>query len=121
MFNSYIIHQKVGGKFSKQMLFRKELIEQIIEPYRVTVRNNNRGGRPCVEQNIIRLSERHFPSKVPATYKKANRQRVCIVCSKKKDNNGKKIRRESRFQCLECGVGLCVDPCFKICHTIKNF
>ena len=78
-------------------------------------------GRPCVEQDIIRLSERHFPSKVPATDKKANAQRVYVVCSKKKDNNGKNIRQESRFQCSECGVGLCVDPCFKIYHTIKNF
>ena len=29
--NSYIIHQEVGGKFSKQMLFWKELTVQIIE------------------------------------------------------------------------------------------
>ena len=36
---------------------------------------------------------------------------VCVVCSTKKDNNGKNIRPEGCFQCLECGVGLCVDPC----------
>ena len=92
VFNSYIIHQKLGGKFSKQMLFRKKLPVQIIERYHVPVRNNNRGGRPYLEQNIVRLNERHFPSKVPATDKKPNAQRVCAICSKKKDNNEKKIR-----------------------------
>ena len=71
----------MSWKFSVQILFRKELIEQIMEQYHVPVRNINRGGRPCVEQNVVRLSERHFPSKVPSTDKKANAQHMCVcVC-----------------------------------------
>ncbi|KAI4503957.1 hypothetical protein M0802_001360 [Mischocyttarus mexicanus] len=61
--------------------------------------------------NYLRLIGRHFPSQYTSAGK--NKLRRCVVCSK----NDK--RRESRYQCEECGVGLCVVPCFKIFHTEK--
>ena len=59
--------------------------------------------------NPMRLTERHFPS----FYKPRNKnlKRRCVVCSR----NDK--RSDSRYECNECDVGLCIDPCFKIYHT----
>lgn len=86
------------------------LVERIIEKYHVAV------PRPTKRQKMqsdcpLRLTARHFPDIVPPTSLKKNALRKCIVCSRKK------IRRESRYQCTECDVGLCVQPCFKIYHT----
>ena len=78
---------------------------------------SSKPGRPSNVPHPLRLTERHFPEYVPPTEKKANPTRQCVVCSKKRDANGKKIRRESRYCCLVCDVALCVTPCFKIYHT----
>lgn len=61
-----------------------------------------------------RLTGRHFPKPVPE--KKVRR---CIVCSQSKVNPRK--RKESRFMCAECGVGLCIHPCFEVYHTNEKF
>lgn len=113
--NSYIIHKKLDGNLKRHVEFCKMLTEQIVEQYNEP-KNVNRGGRPCHENNPIRLTARHFPSKVPGTAKKVNATRICAVCSKTKFN-GKKVRKESRYECSICDVGLCVDPCFRIFHT----
>ena len=41
--------------------------------------------------------------------------RRCVVCS------ANKSRSESRYICVPCDVGLCVDPCFEIYHTKRDF
>ena len=75
---------------------------------------NAKKGRPC-SVDETRLKERHFPDFVPATEKKKNATRKCKVCTA----NGK--RSDTRYQCNECDVGLCVVPCFKLYHTRKNY
>ena len=64
----------------------------------------------------MRLTARHFPACIPATEKKANPTRLCTVCSRRTDGRGKKICRESRYYCPDCGVGLCMAPCFRDYH-----
>lgn len=61
----------------------------------------------------LRLSmrEQHFPEYIPSTTAKQRPVKRCVVCSKKK------IRRETRYMCRDCSVGLCIIPCFKIFHT----
>lgn len=78
-------------------------------------------GIPKSSGNLLRLTERHFPSFIPATPKKENPTRYCAVCCTKKDDKGKKKRRESRYMCHTCKVALCVTPCFEIYHTKENF
>ncbi|GFV45445.1 piggyBac transposable element-derived protein 4 [Trichonephila clavipes] len=69
----------------------------------------------------LRLMERHFPSYVPPTPKKEAPTRYCAVCRAKRDSNGKRKRKESRYMCSSCNVGLCASPCFQIYHTVENF
>ena len=61
------------------------------------------------------LVERHFPSYVPATEKKQNASRRCVVCWKRE------TRKESLYECVRCDVGLCAASYFEGYHKLKNF
>ncbi|GBO20913.1 PiggyBac transposable element-derived protein 4 [Araneus ventricosus] len=117
VWNAFVIFKKNGGKM-RQVEFRMKLIERLIE---VTVCNpsTRRGPFPKSEENVVRLTGRHFPSYVDESESR-KKSRKCAVCSLKINENGKRVRRESRFQCKNCNVGLCVAPCFEIYHTESN-
>lgn len=68
-----------------------------------------------------RLLGRHFPSRVTSTGEKKRPARKCKVCVEKGRRNGKKIRKETVFQCSSCDVGLCIPDCFKIFHTKSEY
>lgn len=77
---------------------------------------------PSPSTSVARLSCRHFPEKVPSTANKQNATRYCKVCSDRgKKVSGKRVRRESRWWCKECGVGLCVPKCFQEFHTKVHY
>lgn len=69
------------------------------------------------QENLMRLTERHFPEKIAATGKKSIPQKRCKVC------HSKNIRRESRYTCNSCPSkpGLCVDECFRIYHSKAHY
>ena len=112
VFNAHIIATELGSKFT-QLQFREELIESLF------LDNENIGSsrkHSCQStSNLARLAGQHFPSFTPPSEIKENPSRRCKVCSK---NN---FRKESRYQCKECDVGLCVASCFEYYHTKKNF
>ncbi|XP_049955249.1 piggyBac transposable element-derived protein 4-like [Schistocerca serialis cubense] len=57
---------------------------------------------------IERTFARHFPEKVPPTANKVNTTRNCKLCSDRgKKETGKRIRKENRWWCKACGIGLC--------------
>ncbi|GIY86511.1 uncharacterized protein CEXT_467611 [Caerostris extrusa] len=86
--------------------FRMDLVERIIENFHVTAPRYAK--RQKLQSDCpLRFTTRHFPDLVPSTSSKKNASRKCIVCSKTK------IRRETRYQCNECDVGLCVQSCFR--------
>lgn len=116
VWNSFILYQKNGGR-KNNLDFRKTLIEKLITKYHTT----KKIGRPSSQPGPLRLTGRHFPEYVPATMNRSDACRRCVVCCSKKNRNGKKIRKETRFYCSNCNVGLCVVPCFMIYHTRLNF
>ena len=91
--------EKCGGSLSL-LEFRMKLISSMIELYGNDNKRYRKGGRPSLTENPFRLIERHFPTYVPATDKKMNAQRRCVVCKK----GG--VRKDTRYQCLRCDVGL---------------
>ncbi|GBL75918.1 PiggyBac transposable element-derived protein 4 [Araneus ventricosus] len=117
VWNAFVIFKKNRGKM-RQVEFRMKLIERLIE---VTVCNpsTRRGPFPKSEENVVRLTGRHFPFYVDESESR-KKSRKCVVCSLKINENGKRVRRESRFECKNCNVGLCVAPCFEIYHTESN-
>lgn len=60
------------------------------------------------------MSDRHYPDFIPSTAIKQRPVKRCVVCIRKK------VRRETRYMCKECSVGLCIIPCFKIFHTERD-
>jgi hypothetical protein len=109
--NAMIIYRRNMGKKIRQLAFRVSFLEALFEQFA-----NKRGlpGRQAAE-NIPRLKERHFIHKVPPSRKKAAAQRRCVVCTRHRR------KKDTRFCCLQCNVGLCVEECFEAYHTKLNF
>ncbi|CAM4568349.1 hypothetical protein PO909_029362 [Leuciscus waleckii] len=78
-----------------------------------------KGGRPALD-SPLRLTARHFPTKVPQTIAQGSRTRrhckVCLSSSRKT-----KKRRLTKYMCVPCNKPLCVTPCFEEYHTLKNY
>jgi hypothetical protein len=110
--NAVIIYRHNMGKKLSQLAFRISFLESRFEQFA----NTERGlpGRQAAE-DIPRLKERHFIRKVPPSRKKAGPQRRCVVCTR----HGRK--KDTRFCCLQCDVGLCLEECFEAYHTKLNF
>ena len=87
----------------------------MIEKYHSSTFSKKAGRRK--QPGSLLLTERHFPDFIPPSEKKAVPYRNCAVCCSKIDERGKKIRKETRYWCQECNVGLCAVPCFKLFHT----
>ena len=114
IYNAFVLYQKDGGK-KHHLDFRLTLVEAYHSESKTT-----KLGRPK-KPGPLRLTERHFPDYIPPTEKKAAPTRCCAVCCNQRDSKGKKRRKETRYYCQKCNVGLCVVPCFKIYHTELNF
>ena len=112
VFNAHIIATKLGSKVT-QLQFREELIESLFLENQNTGSSRKRGRQST--SNLARLAGRHVPSFIQPNEMKENSSRRCKVCSKNT------FRKESRYQCKECDVGLCVAPCFEYYHTKKDF
>jgi len=84
--------------------FQLQLIREILEKYHQSISHQHRTGN----NHPLRLTEWHFPSVYKSAGKKPRRR--CVVC------NANDKRRETTYECKNCNVGLCVDPCFKIYH-----
>ncbi|KAM4807675.1 piggyBac transposable element-derived protein 4-like [Rhinophrynus dorsalis] len=67
--------------------------------------------------DLVRLRERYFISKLPPSARRRRRQKPCRVCSK----TGR--RRDTRYYCPKCPSqpGLCFEECFEIYHTVQNY
>jgi hypothetical protein len=121
LYNAFIIHQQLGGKYKTLLNFRMAVVKSIIaEFFDAQVKQPVKPGRQLTGATQARLHERHFPDTVPSTSCTKNAMRRCVVCARKKDSSGKKMRRESRYQCSSCNVALCVDPCFRLYHTLPE-
>lgn len=118
LWNSYLLYKKNGGQYTP-LQFRMNLIEIIFETYHSCM-FMPKAGRPGTTPTPLRLSNRHFPEFIPPTQKKNNPTRQCAMCSRKRDNTGNRIRKETRYLCPNCQVPLCVVPCFKDYHTKTN-
>ncbi|KAL6417911.1 hypothetical protein ACFW04_014253 [Cataglyphis niger] len=105
VWNAYCLYKHKRNATISMANYQLQLIKQICDKYHKDYINRQ------VRKNDypMRLTERHFPSLFVS--KRKNRSRRCVVCSK----NDK--RSESRYECKECNVGLCINQCFKIYHT----
>lgn len=120
--NAYILYNEAANQAEQKPLshlkFRMQIIRDIIANYGSDLPPKRSTGRPSTSPGSSRYtSGGHFPMEVPATEKKANPSRKCVLCSRKRDHRGKPVRKESRYMCKLCQVPLCVVPCFEKYHT----
>ncbi|KAF8763526.1 PiggyBac transposable element-derived protein like [Argiope bruennichi] len=116
VWNAFLLYKKNGGSVN-HLEFRMRLIERLCEEGRGLPSSKV----PKSIENVGRLTGRHFPSLVAPTENKKYSARRCVVCCSKTNANGKRVRRETRFECVICKVGLCAAPCFEIYHTQSVF
>lgn len=117
IYNSYILYKITSKKNPTFAKFHLCLIREILLKYpNENTCSNKSGGQTASKDNQLRLVSRHFPSKYTnPTGMRQNGRRKCVVCSKHK------MRTETRFQCKDCNVGLCIEPCFLLYHTKKDY
>ena len=104
-------------------------MRQLLNEVQVTPADKTQHRTRCLSDLPTRLNGHHYPSKVPPGEKKKNRTRKCAVCFPGECAIRQMLGmaavsrpgRESSYECVTCAVGLCVDPCFKLYHTNKDF
>ncbi|EFN82711.1 PiggyBac transposable element-derived protein 4, partial [Harpegnathos saltator] len=115
IYNAYILYKEANEKIVTFEKFHLLLIKDILREYPPD-RVEAKGGRSHSDDLPFRLTERHFPTScVTNENRKHSSRRRCAVCTK---NNR---RSDSRYECKKCNVGLCIEPCFEIYHTIQNY
>ena len=75
---------------------------------------HSHGSRPHQNsgRNLLRLFESHFISTYPNRGSKKKYPQVnCVLCY------ANKKRKDTRYWCSKCGVGLCLLECFEVYHT----
>ena len=108
--NAYILYRistQAGRKLDHKH-FRIELAKQLLGSTPSPAPHHFSALHPQA-----RLTERHFPEKIPPCSSGRASQPVCVVCSNKK-GRGKKT---TTYRCKQCLFPMCVVPCFELYHT----
>jgi Transposase IS4/DDE_Tnp_1-like zinc-ribbon len=121
LWNSFVLYNQRREKKVTHAYFILELVEKLFTTFQLEREGQRTGRRPPIRGNPQRLVERHFMDLCPPTRKKTCPTRRCVVCCSKLDGSKQKIRKETRFYCPDCDVGLCAIPCFRIYHTKTNY
>lgn len=101
VFNAYNMYRIKNKKKQTLGEFR---LRQLIEKYG---ENLGTGRRTSSNHHPKRLIDRHFSSLIP--YEKGQSVRK------------ERKRSKTRYECIDCNVGLCVADCFKEYHTLLHF
>ncbi|XP_063041039.1 piggyBac transposable element-derived protein 4-like [Engraulis encrasicolus] len=112
MVNAHILYSQCTATPQKTMkAFVEDIVTGLLEGW--SKKEGNKGGRPSVDGGEMprRLTERHF-------LRNADDRPDCVVCS---DRTRPKGRHQTKYRCIQCGVGLCAVPCNERYHTLKNF
>lgn len=116
LLNAFILFRANTQSTATYADFKRRVVSQLIEEHHTEKRKR---GRPT-GKHPLRLTARHFIEKLPPTDAQGSRtQRRCHVCAN--TTRRQKRRKETRYMCVECNKALCVEPCFKDYHTVKNY
>lgn len=97
IFNAYILFKKTQKRYLQLSRFRFEVIRGLLAKYGYT--------------------KTHIPSLIPVSGSSQTLRR-CYMCGSSKRHIQEQL--ESRYQCRECNVGLCVPGCFTRFHALQR-
>nr|XP_037290037.1 piggyBac transposable element-derived protein 4-like isoform X1 [Rhipicephalus microplus] len=114
--NAFILFRENTASRTTFVDFKRQVVSQLIEEHH-TEKSKRR--RPTGD-NPLRLTGRHFAEQLrPSSGQGIGTHRSCHVCAN--TTRGPKRRRETRYMCVKCNKSLCLEPCFKEYHTLKNY
>ena len=109
-----------GAIFNGKVLFnesphtsRKSLKDFKVDLAKLLIGNfcsRRKHGRSFLNNEQARFVERHFPDFLPMNDNGRRMERRCVICS------GANIRKKTSYYCIDCDVGLCAAPCFRMYH-----
>ena len=117
VYNSCILWKKLNPDEGQvdHLRFRKQLINELIPFHSYGATKQNKTGKKNSAENPLHLTDRHFPRTYPKSGKKSSPQIRCVRCH----SQGK--RKDTRFWCVDCGVGLCLNKCVEDYHTLRDY
>lgn len=116
--NAQILYMVKTGKRTTLGEFTTEVVRQLLEVHSAP-RPAPGGHRRAGAENPLRLTARHFPGLIPSTAAKKYAQKPCHVC--RTTLLRPKVRKDSRYECTQCGVALCLIPCFEQYHALLRY
>ncbi|XP_060862212.1 piggyBac transposable element-derived protein 4-like [Metopolophium dirhodum] len=111
LLNSYSAYKQVTGKNPPLADFQLTLIRQIMDRYKSTVKSPKLYRKK--DDELLQGKKKHFLSEVQSTAQGKFARRRCVICSINKK------RKDTKYFCKECKVGLCAVPCFELYHKNK--
>lgn len=126
VFNSACLYRKNPINATvRDLAFREQLVNEILGYTGPHPAANARSKPPNYRrdgENPPRLTEKHFLSSLPRTPNEIakgvkNNFRVCAICPSTATAGQKRKRSVTQYWCEDCGVALCVVPCFKKYHS----
>lgn len=121
--NARILVEKSTNTKIDSLAFRLALVSEIMERHLPNVPRHHSIGQPRrAHLPEARLTERHFIRHIPVTnemqenvvHKSNLGRRRCALCYKQ----GRKTKT-TVYECPDCEVPLCIEPCFKTWHTVE--
>lgn len=113
--------------FPKKIM-KRDVIRQLANATMADLQDNVNNS---ITDDYERLAGSHFLRRiaVPEHSKSGKIFRVCTVCStaqrefdrRRQLPKRKRAGHETRYECSTCNVSLCIDNCFEIYHTYKNY
>ena len=129
--NSFVLNRKYGNRKMSHIAYREYIAEFLIEQGEATATCSPRRQQKGTVYTDSRLQDRHFPSRfdVNITAKWKIPCRACQVCNfsaqqmAKYGHTGPGMKKKfTSYCCKECGtIPLCINPCFEIFHSEKNY
>ncbi len=118
IYNSFVLYtqSEQEGRKLKFLQYRIQLSKELLMDASGQQTFSIQTDSVVARSPSARLVERHFPDKVPSRQNGKPGQRNCVVCSSKAG----KPRKTTTYCCKQCGVGLCIYPCFELYHTKVN-
>lgn len=114
IYNSFVMLKKLNSNIRTNLQFRTQLVDAIIM-HHLHTEDSNRPGPSPANKDPLRLKEKHFISRISAFGDSNRKRKKCVRCTHMKK------RTDTSFQCAKCSVPLCIEPCFEIYHTKKNY
>ena len=126
--NAHILHKKYSDSKIMHWQFRIQLVKHMLsnaqqQPWGIVPVPDPVDSPPC-------LVDKHFIEPIPG--KEGGRRKhpshACFICNVSKEalsdaglGNSYKPKKFTSYWCSICKCALCIDPCFRLYHTEKDY